>query len=67
MVIGFLAFSSEPRNLLRKSSLKLRAWKGLCLFASLFVCLLFFILTVSEFCVSHLRILIHFYFILCAR
>ena len=67
VVIGFLAVSSEPRNFLRKSSLKLRAWKGFCLFASLFVFLLFFILTVSEFCVSHLRTLIHFDFILCAR
>lgn len=42
MVIGFLAFSWEPRDLFRKSSFKLRAWKGFCLFASLLVCLLFF-------------------------
>lgn len=36
MVIGFLAFSWEPRDLFRKSSLKLRAWKCLCLFISYF-------------------------------
>lgn len=67
MVIGFLAFSWEPRDLFRKSSFKLRAWKGFCLFASLLVCLLFFILIVSEFCVSHLRTLVHFCFIFCAK